>query len=420
MIKLNETNTKIDDFSSALQVANESLKMLKSRTGKGSEFTGWLDYAANMDKTQLDDMINTAEMIRKDADVFVVAGIGGSYLGAKSFITATSNYFENQKPEILFVGHNMDEDYIAELIDYIKDKSVYVNVISKSGTTTETAVSFRLLREFMMEKYGSDYAKRVVATTDKVKGALKTLADNENIKTFVIPDNIGGRYSVFTPVGLLPIAVSGVDIASVVKVNKDSMAKFLENSETNPALRYAAYRYYCYKSGKKFEVLSCFTPRFRYISEWYKQLFGESEGKDGKGIFPSAMTFTTDLHSLGQYMQDGERQLFETVIDLGRPQRTLEIMKLEDDFDNLNYLAGKRVSDVNNAAMHATVSAHAEGGVPVMVASVDGYSAESLTELYSFFMVSCGISAYSIEVNPFNQPGVEAYKTKMFKLLGKK
>ncbi len=421
MLKLNCENINVEtlEFSESYETVKNALEVLLSRNGKGADFTGWLNYFDEIDENTINSISKKAEEIKANADVFLVLGIGGSYLGAKSFISATNNYFSKNKPEIIFLGQNLDEDYINDVKEYIKDKSIYMNVISKSGSTIETAVSFRIFRKFMEEKYGENHKNRIIATTDEKNGILRGYVDKNNISSFVVPSNIGGRYSIFTPVGLLPLAVDGVDIHKLLSVYKESMFKYTVFSNDNILLKYTAFRNMCYNQGKKVEVLSNFSPKLNYFAEWVKQVFGESEGKNNKGILPISMNFTTDLHSLGQYMQDGERIIFETILDIKNTNSIERIEKEEYDFDKLNYLYGKRISDINRAAINGTTKAHIDGGVPVVLLSIDDNSMESLVELYTFYMVSAAVSAYALDVNPFDQPGVEAYKSNMFELLGR-
>ncbi len=397
-------------------------KTLFEKTGLGNDFLGWLDYHENLTDSFISDIQSVAEKIRKDADAFLVLGIGGSYIGAKSFIDALSPVFKNSdsKPDIYFLGQHIDGSYIKELLTSLKGKSVYVNVISKSGTTTETAIAFRVVRAFLREEYGEDYYDRIVGTTDANRGVLREYCDKRGIKTYVIPDDIGGRYSVFTPVGLLAIAVAGFDITEIAKAYSDSINFFkTETTFENTALKYAALRNMFYNDGLKIEILINYLSKLNPLSEWWKQLFGESEGKEKHGIFPASMSFTTDLHSLGQYIQDGPRLLFETVLSI-EEESSEQIIPLEDeDEDKLKYLEGKKYSEINRVAMDATLMAHNDGGVPCLVLKVPKLNEYNLAHLYVFFMISCAISAYMLGVNPFNQPGVEFYKKNMFKILGK-
>ena len=397
---------------------------LHNQTGKGSGFVGWVNQPRDFDGEELAKMKKVAKKIRCNCDLFIVVGIGGSYLGAKAGIEMLTPFFpsgEPDDPEVIFAGHHLSGRYLEELLQYMEDKEIAINVISKSGTTTEPAVAFRVLKAYMEEKYGKkEAAERIVATTDKKKGALKTLAEKEGYETFVVPDDIGGRYSVLSPVGLLPMAVAGIDIDAVVEGAKEAYSQLLDESlEKNLSYRYSAYRNYFYKTGKKIELLVSFDPRLFYFGEWFKQLFGESEGKENKGVFPASLQFTTDLHSMGQYIQDGERTLFETVLRVGDEGAELKIEKDHKNLDGLNYLAGKTFGEVNDKALEGTVEAHVEGGVPVLIIDIPKIDAYYFGYLVYFFMKACGISGYLLDVNPFDQPGVEAYKKNMFRLLGK-
>lgn len=400
---------------------------LHEKTGKGNDFLGWVNLPTAITEEHLSDVEETAARLRsKKLDIFVVIGIGGSYLGAKAVVDALSDSFAhlkgNDAPHILFAGQNIGEDYLHELRELLKGKEYAMAVISKSGTTTEPALAFRLLRQDIEDKYGVEEARqRIVAITDESKGALRTLADAEGYKTYVIPDDVGGRYSVLTPVGLVPIAVAGFDVRALVQGARD-MEKASDVNvpfEDNLAAQYAAVRNSLYKSGKKIEILVNFTPKLHYFSEWWKQLYGESEGKEGKGIYPASVDFTSDLHSMGQYIQEGERILFETVISIAKPDYEVRIPEDKDNLDKLNYLAGKRVDEVNKMAELGTALAHMDGGVPnirVEVPKIDEYN---IGQLIYFFEIACGMSGYALEVNPFDQPGVEAYKKNMFALLEK-
>lgn len=400
---------------------------LHEKTGKGNDFLGWVNLPTAITEEHLSDVEETAARLRsKKLDIFVVIGIGGSYLGAKAVVDALSDSFAhlkgNDAPHILFAGQNIGEDYLHELRELLKGKEYAMAVISKSGTTTEPALAFRLLRQDIEDKYGVEESRqRIVAITDESKGALRTLADAEGYKTYVIPDDVGGRYSVLTPVGLVPIAVAGFDVRALVQGARD-MEKASDVNvpfEDNLAAQYAAVRNSLYKSGKKIEILVNFTPKLHYFSEWWKQLYGESEGKEGKGIYPASVDFTSDLHSMGQYIQEGERILFETVISIAKPDYEVRIPEDKDNLDKLNYLAGKRVDEVNKMAELGTALAHMDGGVPnirVEVPKIDEYN---IGQLIYFFEIACGMSGYALEVNPFDQPGVEAYKKNMFALLEK-
>ena len=405
----------------------EQVKKLYNKSGEGSDFVGWLDLPSKFPGELITDIENTAEKLRKNIDILVVVGIGGSYLGAKAIIDALSNNFawmQQQKgnPQVVFAGQNIGEDYITELLEVLDHKSYGIAVISKSGTTTEPALAFRILKTHLEKKVGKETAKeRIIAITDESKGALRKMADLEGYKTFIISDDIGGRFSVLTPVGLLPIAVAGFNIrefiAGAVTMEKSTSPEipFLKN----PAAIYAATRYALYRKGKKIEILANFNNKLTYFSEWWKQLYGESEGKDGKGIFPASVNFTADLHSMGQYIQDGERHIFETVVSVENPDSKLTIPADKDDFDQLNYIAGKNIDAVNKMAELGTMLAHVDGGVPNIRIVIDKISENSLGQMVYFFEIACGISGYMLGVNPFNQPGVEAYKKNMFALLEK-
>ena len=401
---------------------------LQQRSKDENEFVGWLNLPTNYDKEEFLRIKKAAKKIREDSDVLVVIGIGGSYLGARAVIEGLTNTFYNylpdknrKAPRIFFAGNNMSPDYISDLLECIGKKDISINVISKSGTTTEPAIAFRIFREFMESKYGMDEARnRIYVTTDKQKGALKTLATEEEYETFVIPDNIGGRYSVLTAVGLLPIAVSGIDIEKLIIGARNAGEKYNEpDLKYNDCYKYSVARNILYNKNKYIEILVNYEPKMAYFTEWWKQLYGESEGKDGKGIFPAGVTFTTDLHSLGQYIQDGRRNLFETVINIEETRKDIILKADEDNLDGLNYLEGKTLSYVNHKAMEATVEAHKNGGVPNIIISIEELNEENLGELIYFFELACAMSGRLLCVNPFNQPGVEEYKNNMFKLLGK-
>ncbi|MCY1592860.1 glucose-6-phosphate isomerase [Staphylococcus pettenkoferi] len=392
-------------------------------SGAGSDFLGWLDLPVDYDKEEFKRIIEAAKRVKDHSDVFVVIGIGGSYLGARAAIEMLTSSFRNstEYPEIVFVGNHLSSSYTHELIQYLDGKDFSVNVISKSGTTTEPAVSFRLFKQLLEDKYGKDEAKeRIFATTDKEKGALKQLATNEGYETFVVPDDVGGRYSVLTSVGLLPIAVAGIDVEAMMqgaaKAREELSSDELEN---NIAYQYATIRNILYTKGYTTEMLINYEPSLSYFNEWWKQLYGESEGKDYKGIYPSSANYTTDLHSLGQYVQEGRRFLFETVLKVDTPKHDIKIEEDPDDLDGLNYLAGKTMDEVNTKAFEGTLLAHTDGGVPNLVVRVPRLDAETFGYLVYFFELACAMSGYQLGVNPFNQPGVEAYKQNMFALLGK-
>lgn len=392
-------------------------------SGAGSDFLGWLDLPVDYDKEEFKRIIEAAKRVKGHSDVFVVIGIGGSYLGARAAIEMLTSSFRNSTefPEIVFVGNHLSSSYTHELIQYLDGKDFSVNVISKSGTTTEPAVSFRLFKQLLEDKYGKDEAKeRIFATTDKEKGALKQLATNEGYETFVVPDDVGGRYSVLTAVGLLPIAVAGIDVEAMMqgaaKAREELSSDELEN---NIAYQYATIRNILYTKGYTTEMLINYEPSLSYFNEWWKQLYGESEGKDYKGIYPSSANYTTDLHSLGQYVQEGRRFLFETVLKVDTPKHDIKIEEDPDDLDGLNYLASKTMDEVNTKAFEGTLLAHTDGGVPNLVVRVPRLDAEAFGYLVYFFELACAMSGYQLGVNPFNQPGVEAYKQNMFALLGK-
>ena len=403
------------------------METLEKGTGLGNDFLGWLHLPSSITAEHLADLKATAQTLRENCEVVVVAGIGGSYLGARAVIEAMSNSFlwlqekKEGQPTIIFAGHNIGEDYLYELTSYLKDKKFGVINISKSGTTTETALAFRLLKKQCEEQRGKEMARKViVAVTDAKKGAARVTADKEGYKSFIIPDNVGGRFSVLTPVGLLPIATAGLDIDQLVAgARKMEEVCANENMLENPAALYAATRNELYKNGKKIEILVNFQPKLHYFMEWWKQLYGESEGKDGKGIYPSSVDFTTDLHSMGQWIQEGERTIFETVVSVETPEHELRVPADEENLDGLNFLAGKRVDEVNKMAELGTQLAHVDGGVPNMHVSIPKLNEYYLGQLIYFFEKACGISGYLLEINPFNQPGVEAYKKNMFALLNK-
>ena len=396
-------------------------KTLVEGTGEGNDFLGWVNYPNTFDKEEFARIKKAAEKIRKDSDVLVVIGIGGSYLGAKAIIEALSPYFKKEKDlEVIFAGHNLSSTYAAELLAYLENKEFSINVISKSGTTTEPAIAFRLFKELLEKKYGKDASSRIYATTDKARGALRTLANSEGYETFIVPDDVGGRYSWFTAVGLLPVAASGINIDDLMQGAKDayqdaSTKEYKENS----CLQYAAVRNLLYNKEKLVEVLVNFEPKLSYVSEWWKQLYGESEGKDNKGLFPASLTYSTDLHSMGQFIQDGTRIMFETVLNINNPEQNIILKKAEQDLDGLNYLAGTDADSVAKRAMEGTILAHVDGGVPNLVLNIEKLDAYTMGYLLYFFMFACGVSGYILDVNPFNQPGVEDYKKNMFALLGK-
>lgn len=427
------------DYSNVLEITEDEIlsyqekvdnchEMIHNGSGKGSEYLGWVSLPNDFDKEEFDRIKKASKDIRENSEVFVVIGIGGSYLGAKAGVEMLNHTFYNELsndsrkgPKIYFAGQNISSTYLNELLQVIDGKDISINVISKSGTTTEPALAFRILKEYMENKYGIEKAsKRIYVTTDKSKGALKTLADGEGYETFVIPDDVGGRYSVLTPVGLLPMAVAGIDIDSMMKgakvaVDDLSSSNLLENQ----SYTYAVLRNILYEKGKTIEILVNYEPRLTYFGEWFKQLFGESEGKEGKGIFPTSLNFTTDLHSMGQYIQDGRKNIFETVINIENIEKNIEVEKNKDNLDGLNYLSGKTLNYINNKAMEGTMEAHLEGGVSNIKINIPEISAYNFGYMVYFFEKACAMSGYILGVNPFDQPGVEAYKNNMFRLLGK-
>ena len=431
MIKLDYS--KIKDFVSEEEIANmkstvlNAQKTLNDKTGAGSDFLGWTTLPKDYDKEEFERIKKAAQKIRSNSDVLIVIGIGGSYLGAKAAIDMLTNSFynlmdkdERKAPQILFAGNSISSNYLYDLINLVKDKDISVNIISKSGTTTEPALAFRLFKEILEKKYGKDGAKeRIFATTDKAKGTLKNLADEEGYETFVIPDDVGGRFSVLTAVGLLPIAVAGIDVDMMMKGAYDAMEEYKKDYEENDCLKYASIRNILLRKGKSVEMMVNYEPCLQYFSEWWKQLYGESEGKDNKGLFPASVNFSTDLHSMGQYIQDGARILFETVLNVETPNNDIVIDEIEGNIDGLNFLAGKTVGFVNSKAFQGTLLAHTDGNVPNMVINIPKIDAYHFGNLVYFFEKACGVSGYILAVNPFNQPGVEAYKKNMFALLGK-
>ena len=425
---------KVEALKGKVEQAQEALEQ---GTCPGNDFLGWLHLPSSITPEFIQEIQQTAEVLRRECDTVVVAGIGGSYLGARAIIEALQNSFqwlvnrnenqnqnqnENQKPNVLFAGNNIGEDYLYELTEYLRGRKFGVINISKSGTTTETALAFRLLKKQCEEQRGKDVARKViVAITDAKRGAARTCADKEGYKSFIIPDNVGGRFSVLTPVGLLPIAIAGFDIAALVRGAQDMEKQTAVGVpfEENPAALYAAVRNALYGEGKKIEIVANYQPKLHFIGEWWKQLYGESEGKDHKGIFTASVDLTTDLHSMGQWIQDGERSIFETVISVARPEHTLLFPSDEENLDGLNFLAGKRVDEVNKMAELGTQLAHVDGGVPNLRIELERLDEYNLGQLIYFFEKACGISGLVLGVNPFNQPGVEAYKKNMFALLGK-
>ena len=407
---------------------SEIHEKLHEKANDENEFCGWIDLPTNYDKEEFARIKKAAKKIQSDSDVLLVIGIGGSYLGARAVIESLTNTFYNllparrrKYPQILYVGNNLSPNYMSELIEFLENKDFSINVISKSGTTTEPAVAFRVFREILENKYGIDEARsRIYATTDKVKGALKTLADKEGYEEFVVPDNVGGRYSVLTAVGLLPIAVAGIDITKLMEGARIAQERYNDpNLKYNECYQYAVARNILYKQDKTTEILVNYEPKMHYFTEWWKQLFGESEGKDGKGIFPTGVDNTTDLHSMGQYIQQGRRNLFETVVYVEEPEADITLNPDDDNLDGLNYLAGKTLDFVNKKAMEATVQAHVTGEVPNIAVKMNKLDEENLGEIIYFFEKACAMSGSILGINPFDQPGVEEYKKNMFKLLKK-
>lgn len=432
-------NISFDYSNARFMVSDDNLKamskrvldakdVLVNRTGAGNDFLGWLDLPVNYDKEEFARIKQAAKKIQSDSEILIVIGIGGSYLGARAAIEALRHSFYNvidkdmrKTPQIFFAGNNISSTYLEHLLEVVGDRDFSINVISKSGTTTEPAIAFRLFKRLLIEKYGEkEAAKRIYATTDKAKGALKKLSDSEGYETFVVPDDVGGRFSVLTAVGLLPIAVSGADIDRLMEGAAYSRKYCLENDfDSNYALQYVALRNILLEKGKTMEILANYTPSVHYVGEWWKQLFGESEGKDGMGLFPTAVDFTTDLHSLGQFIQDGTKNHIETVLDIENPRRKIIMEKEDNDLDGMNYLAGRTIDYINKQAMNGTILAHVDGQIPNLKITLPCMDEYCLGELFYFFEFACGVSGYVLGVNPFNQPGVESYKKNMFALLGK-
>ena len=424
MIKVDVSNViseqEIAKYEEKAKIIN---KMINEKSGPGNDFLGWVNWPTDYNKEELEQLVKDANYVRDNFDVLVVAGIGGSYLGAKSAIDALKGLKCLDKPEIIFMGQTFSPNYTAQVLEYLKDKKFAINVISKSGTTTETSIAFRLLKNLLEQKVGKEEARKsIFAVTDKARGALKTLCNQEGYSTYVLPDDIGGRYSVLTPVGLFPLAVAGVDVKAMLKGAQEAQKEFDNpNLKENQCYRYAVSRDYMYRHGKPVEMYVTYEPQMSQISEWLKQLFGESEGKEKKGLLPTSATFSTDLHSLGQFIQDGSPILFETILNVLNPNEDVSIPSTEDDLDGLNYLAGKKLSYVNQMAFQGTLNAHeVDGGVPCNVITIEKLDAKTLGYLFYFFMRACALSAYLLDINPFNQPGVEIYKKNMFHLLGKK
>ena len=422
MLKVNYQNAlSTEELNLKKASVLEAYETLIKKTGPGNDFLGWLRYPIEHDLEEYNRIKKAAKKIQEESEVLVVVGIGGSYLGAKAVIEALKSYFPKEKQlEVIFAGHTLSSTYMAELLSYLENKEFSINVISKSGTTTEPAIAFRLLKQLLEKKYGKEANSRIYATTDKAKGALRVQADELGYETFIVPDDVGGRYSWFTAVGLLPIACSGIDIDQLFKGATDAMIDAYNLPfEENMALQYAGCRNILYNKEKFIEILVSYEPKLSFISEWWKQLFGESEGKDGVGIFPASLVYSTDLHSMGQYVQEGKRLMFETVLQVKEPEKDLILTKASSDLDGINYLAGKKLSEVNDKAMVGTALAHVDGGVPNIMIELDKIDAYNVGYLLYFMMFSCGVACYMQKINPFNQPGVESYKKNMFALLGK-
>ncbi len=416
---------EIDALKEQVEVIH---KNLHNKTGAGSEYLGWLDYPGVYDRLEVEKIKEAAKKIVSDTDVMVVIGIGGSYLGAKAVIKAVGHSFcdmlddsKDKYPHIVFAGNNLSSTYLSQLLEALEGKEVSLNVVSKSGTTTEPAIAFRILKSYMEKRYGEEARNRIYITTDGTHGNLRTLSQKEGYQTFTVPNDIGGRYSVITPVGFLPIAVGGGDLDKLIEGAKDSMEKY-NNADLNEndCYKYAVIRNILYNRGKETEFLVTYEPSLKSIAEWWKQLFGESEGKDGKGILPVSLNYTTDLHSMGQYIQDGRRNMFETTINIENPRSQIEIPRSEEDLDGLNYIAGKSLDYVNERTMQGVIKAHVDGGVPNLKINIPKIDSYSLGQIIYFFEKACAISGYLLGVNPFDQPGVEAYKKNMFEFLGKK
>ena len=424
MMKLDTTHAFLkEDVKSYQEVVNKYHEQLMKRTGKGNDFVGWVEWPHTYDKEEFDRMKKVAQKIREKCDVCIVCGIGGSYLGARAAIEMINGLYADKKPEIIFMGNTFSSTYIAQVLNYIKDKEVCVNVISKSGTTTETALAFRLLKQFMEDKYGKDGAReRIVATTDKARGTLKAIADKEGYETFVIPDDIGGRFSVITPVGLFPIAVAGIDIDAIMTGLQKAYEDMADpDLAKNDAYAYAVCRRILENQGKNVEMLVSYESQMTMVAEWWKQLFGESEGKEEKGNLPTSANFSTDLHSLGQFIQEGKKVLYETLLLVEKPTLDITFPSDPDNADGMNYLAGKSVDWVNKMAAKGTLEAHeVTGNVPNLIITMPDMSAESFGYMCYFFFRACAMTCYMLDINPFNQPGVEVYKKNMFRLLGKK
>jgi len=429
-IGLNLENSFVgkEEIENIRPLVERSHHLLEEKTGAGSKYLGWMDLPGQISKEELKRINKVAEKIKNNSDIFIVIGIGGSYLGARSCIEALSHSFYNQLPDnkrktpaIYYAGHHVSGTYLRDLLDLIEGKDISLNVISKSGTTTEPAIAFRILKDYMEKRYGKKESRsRIFITTDGEKGALKSLAEDEGYESFIIPDDIGGRYSIFTPVGLLPIAVAGLDIESLIEGARSGQKEYGQvDMDKNISYQYAAIRNILYGKGKNIEILANYKPQLHFLSEWWKQLFGESEGKDGKGIFPAAVSFTTDLHSMGQLIQDGRRNIFETVINVEEAKKDMLLEADKENLDGLNYLAGKSLDFVNKKAFEGTLKAHVKGGVPNIVINLPRLDEFYFGKLIYFFKKGCALSGYLMGVNPFDQPGVEEYKRNMFQLLGK-
>lgn len=423
MIKFDATHAfleeSIGDYQEQVSAIHEALM---NKQGKGNDFVGWVEWPNQYDKEEFARIKTCAKRLREQCEVFIVCGIGGSYLGARAAIEMMNGLYGKQQPEIIFMGNTFSSTYIAQVMDYIKDKEICVNVISKSGTTTETSVAFRLLKQFMEKKYGAaESAKRIVATTDKARGTLKALADDKGYETFVIPDDIGGRFSVITPVGLLPIAVAGIDIDAMMEGLQEAYRDLASDQlSKNPAYQYAVCRRILQNAGKNVEMFVNYEPSMAMVAEWWKQLFGESEGKEEKGVLPCSANFSTDLHSLGQFIQEGNKVLFETLLLCEKPMLDMEFPSDEENADGMNYLAGKSLDWVNKMACQGTLEAHeVSGHVPNLIITIPDMSAKTFGYMCYFFFRACAMTCYMLDINPFNQPGVEVYKKNMFRLLGK-
>lgn len=422
MINLDLSHAKLsEDFASYEAKVKEAHDWLHNKTGKGNDYVGWVDWPLNYDKEEFERIIEVANRLKDSTDVLLVCGIGGSYLGARAAVEMINGLYPTNKVKIIFIGNTFSANYISQVLEYVKDKEVVLNVISKSGTTTETSVSFRLFKQMMEEKYGDEASKRIIATTDKSRGTLKALATKEGYETFTIPDDIGGRYSVFTAVGLLAMAFADIDIKEVMHGSKDAYDEYNDaDLKTNKAYQYAVARRILDNQGYSAEMFVTYELQLTSVAEWWKQLFGESEGKDAQGLLPTSACFSTDLHSLGQFIQQGRKCLFETLFWVKHMNNDIIFPNAQENFDNMNYLAGKNISWVNEMAMRGTLSAHEEdGNVPNIIIELEDNSAYAFGYMIYFFFKACGMTCYLLDINPFNQPGVEVYKKKMFSLLGK-